>query len=406
MKRLRLSLLFSLLCFSTYSTNATAAAFQLYELGTPIIGTAGVGQAVTNDASSAYFNPASMTLLPDTQFMLGSQMLLPYFNFSKDDSTTIHGNNGGNAGSLIPGMSLYYAYSLAPNIKLGVSVTSPFGGEMTYEDRWVGRFYVQQVTFYTINLNPSIAWQINDWAAIGAGVSAEYLNLQETVALPIPVITLIEGQAKVSLANIAPGFNIGLLFTPYKSTQIGIAYRSQIVHHLSGSTTISGFSANPSTTTKLVNPSELIISARQGIGSRFKLLAEAGWANWSTMRDAILTVDGYSATIPQNWGNTFRVGLGGQFQATCNLLLQLGASFDSSPTVSSKRLPDLPMDKQLRIGGGLIYRIIQPVALGVSYEYINFGRASINNTSSNGVISGYYSRNYADVLQISLNVDV
>ncbi len=405
MKHFRLSILCGLLCLSTYSATVSAAAFQLYELATPIIGTAGVGQAVTNDASSAYFNPASMTLLPDSQFMLGTQMVVPYFNFSKSSSTTIFGNNGGNAGNLIPGLGMYFAYSYSPKVKIGLSLNSPFGGEMTYANGWVGRFYVQQVTFYTINLNPSVAWQVSDWAALGAGFSVEYINLQETVGLPIPGVP-ISGQAKISLANVAPGFNLGVLFTPYKTTQIGIAYRSQIVHHLSGSTTLLGLAATPSTTSKLVDPAEVIISAAQSIGNQFKLLAEAGWANWSTMRDTLITVKGLTATIPQDWRSTYRLGLGGQYQATDKLMLQLGLSFDSSPTSSGKRLPDLPMDKQVRIGAGFSYRIIQPVTLAASYEYINFGRGQINNASSNGIISGYYSRNYADVLQISLNVDL
>jgi long-chain fatty acid transport protein len=234
----------------------------------------------------------------------------------------------------------------------------------------------------------------------------EYINLQETVAIPIPGVPLLNGQAKVSLANVAPGFNLGMLFTPYKSTLIGITYRSQIVHALTGSTTFLGLGANPPTSTKLVDPAEVIVSAAQNLGDKFKLLAEAGWANWSTMHDTILTVKGFSATTPQNWNNTWRLGLGGQYQALSNLMLQLGVSYDSSPTTNSKRLPDLPMDNQVRIGGGVIYKILKAVSLGMSYEYINFGRAQINNTSANGVVSGYYTRNYADVVQISLNVDV
>lgn len=401
MKHFRLLLLCGLLCANT---SAFAAAFQLYELGTPIIGTAGVGQAVVDDASSSYFNPASMTLLPDTQFMLGSQMLIPYFNFTKYTSTTIVGDSGGNAGNLTPGMDLYFAYSISPSLKAGISLNSPYGGEMTYTNGWVGRFYVEQVTFYTINLNPSIAYQINDWAALGAGVSLEYMNVQETVAIPLTHV--LSGLGKVSAASLAPGFNLGMLFTPYKTTQIGITYRSQIVHHLSGNTTFNFLAATPSTSTKMVDPAEIIISGGQDIGESFKLLMEAGWSNWSTMRDTILTIGGYSATIPQSWRSTYRFGLGGQFKPNYNWILQLGASYDSSPTSSGKRLPDLPMDKQVRIGGGLIYRLMRPVSLGVSYEYINFGRAAINNVSSNGVLSGYYKRNYADVVQISLNVDM
>jgi long-chain fatty acid transport protein len=76
MKHFRLALLSTLIGTSVISKASFAGAFQLYELGTPIIGTAGVGQAaVAEDASTAYFNPAGMPLLQNSQFMLGAQML-------------------------------------------------------------------------------------------------------------------------------------------------------------------------------------------------------------------------------------------------------------------------------------------------------------------------------------------
>src|SRR5580692_2999585 len=74
------------LCTFFLCEAAFPAAFQLYELGTPVIGTAGVGQAaLASDASTAYFNPAGMTQLPTSEFMLGTQVLLPYAEFGKNN---------------------------------------------------------------------------------------------------------------------------------------------------------------------------------------------------------------------------------------------------------------------------------------------------------------------------------
>ena len=86
-------------------------------------------------------------------------------------------------------------------------------------------------------------------------------------------------------------------------------------------------------------------------------------------------------------------------------LVEAGASYDSSPTSSTHRLPDLPMDRQIRLGTGISYAATSAVKLGFSYEYINFGSANINNISSNGVLAGSYTHNYANVLQASINVD-
>src|SRR5579872_1795258 len=101
MKNFRSSLLISSIASLMFSNTGFAAAFQFYELGTPIIGTAGVGQAaVATDASTSYFNPAGMSQLSNSQFMLGSQALLSYNHFAANNQTTIVGNNGGNAGGM------------------------------------------------------------------------------------------------------------------------------------------------------------------------------------------------------------------------------------------------------------------------------------------------------------------
>lgn len=403
MRRNSLSSLTILIASSLVSTSSLAAAFQLYEMSTPIIGTAGVGQAVVADASTAYYNPAAMGLLNQSQFMLGGQVLLSYVNFSKNTANTISDGNGNNAGMLTPGMDVYYVYQYSPNLKLGVSLTAPYGGALNYTDGWVGRYVVQDLLFYTLNLNPSIAYRFNNWLSVGGGVAVEYMNLSETVALPYQ--PNIDGQINLKLDNFAYGFNLGVLLTPYQSTRIGIAYRSRIKHDLHGSTTFLRITEEPSTSTQMIMPHNVILSLAQDLSCQFTLLAELGYANWSSMQNTILHVDRFSATTPRHWNNTYRAGLGGQYKATADLTLQAGASYDSSPTDTSHRLPDMPMDRQIRVGAGVLYHLIKPVTLGVSYEYWNLGKAAINNVSSNGVLAGSYSRDYANTVQVSLNVE-
>ncbi len=167
MRRTYLSLLSTLFCASIISSSVFAAAYQLYEVGTPIIGTAGVGQAaVAMDASTAYFNPAGMALLPASGFMVGSELLLPYTNFSANRSNTISGDNGGNAGILTPGMSSYLVFSYSPCLKFGLAVVSPYGGTLMYSDGWAGRYNVQNAMFAAVNVNPSFAFKFNGllWA--------------------------------------------------------------------------------------------------------------------------------------------------------------------------------------------------------------------------------------------------
>ncbi len=400
MKLNRSSLLLASLFLSQLSY---AAAFQLYELGTPIVATAGVGQAaVASDASTVYFNPAGMNALPATEIMLGSEIVLPYANFSANSINTILGNNGGNAGMLVPGVGGYFVYNYSPRLKMGFGVASPYAGALFYNNHWVGRYIVQQMALLTINVNPAIAYQVNEWLSLGAGVSLEYASLYQTVALPLT--STIDGQASISASDVSPGFNLGIFLTPRETTQLGVTYRSQIVHHLHGNVNFLNISNTPSVQTKLVMPANMIASISQKITPQFSLLGEIGWAHWSTMRNAVVTIDGFSAVTPENWHDTYRIGLAGQYHLPSPVLLQAGISFDSSPTSRSHRTPNLPMDRQIRLGAGLEYIATKATTLGLSYEYMNMGNAPITNSSRVGILSGSYSRNYSNFFQASLNV--
>jgi len=393
-----------LLALLALSDTASAAAFQLYELGTPILGTAAVGQAAnTQDASAAYFNPAGMTFLPATEFLLGSQIMIPYINFSANDDNTISGDNGGNAGTLTPGMNAFFAYDYSPCLKFGLSVTSPYGGSLTYNDGFVGRYSVQTALFYTINLNPSIAYRVNQWFSIAVGGSLEYMNLRETTALPLPLSA--DAQITLKVDNYSGGANLGVMFTPTESTHIGIAYRSQINHNLTGNITFLRIAPQPNVTTAMVMPQNVIASLSHDFSCGLTLLAEGGWSNWASMQDTILNLGALAPTIPRKWNDTYRVGVGGRYHFSPCLTWQAGASYDSSPTTADLRLPDLPMDRQIRIGTGVIYSPAKAIQLGFSYEYWNLGPDDIDHDFGRlGTLSGTYDRNYVNTVQISVNI--
>lgn len=397
----------SLLALTTsifINSSAHAAAFQLYELGTPIIGTADVGQAVVaNDASISYFNPAGMTQIKSTQFMIGTQLIFPNMHFEKDSSNTIPGGNGGNAGQLLPGAAFYYVYNASPKLKLGASVTTPYGGAESYDNGWTGKYVLQTMQFYTMNFNPALAYQINPWVSVGAGASVEYANLYQTVALRIEGFD--DGDMTLKATNFALGFNLGTLLTPTDKTKIGIAYRSRINHDLRGTSTFLRISSTPTVSSNMIMPQNIIISLSQALSNKFLLLGELGWSDWSSMKNTVVNIQNFTTTTPRHWNDTYRIGLGGQYSLTQAITVQAGASYDSSPTSSAYRLPDLPMDRQVRVGAGVLYSVIKAVKLGFSYEYINFGKASINNLSTAGRLSGSYSTNFANVVQASINVE-
>src|SRR5271170_901643 len=163
----------------TFVTCARAAGILLYETGAPDLGTASAGQAAMSaDASTAAANPAGMTLLDRSQLLTASGALLPSTNFDVAHETTTSGGGGGNAGVFFPIGGFFYVYKLSERVRLGVAVDSDFGLSGNYGKTWVGRYYVTDESLITGKVNPSLAYEVNDWLSVAAGFSFAVARLE------------------------------------------------------------------------------------------------------------------------------------------------------------------------------------------------------------------------------------
>ena len=101
-------------------------------------------------------------------------------NFADDGSVAAAGRsgggNGGNAGALTPVPNFYYAMDAGDKLKFGIGINAPFGLKTEYDPTWIGRFQAIKSEIKTVNINPSLAYKLNDMVSLGAGISAQYRN--------------------------------------------------------------------------------------------------------------------------------------------------------------------------------------------------------------------------------------
>jgi long-chain fatty acid transport protein len=134
-----------------------------------------------------FTNPAGMTRLEGTQLLLSGQ--LDYgrteFSIGSGTSTALGSDDGGNAfgsdGWFLGGGFL--SYSVSPKLKLGFGMTGNFGGDVQYDDNWVGRCYVQNTKLLGLSFVPAIAYKATDKLSLGAGVNAMYGIYKTQVAI-------------------------------------------------------------------------------------------------------------------------------------------------------------------------------------------------------------------------------
>lgn len=422
--------------FSAAASQAFASSFALIEQSGSGLGYAYAGAAAAaEDASTIFYNPAGMTLLKGpADFSIGAAFINLSAKFadqgSQPSGTGLNllgvnneprplGGTGGNAGGLSAVPNLYIAQEVAPDWKVGLGISVPFGLKTQYEGDWLGRFQAVKSDIMTLNINPSVAWKVNNMISLGAGVSYQQIDaeLSQNVNWPARVLqntgsvattnALVpaanaEGRAVVYGSDGAWGYNLGAMIQAAPNTRIGLSYRSSIKYHITGGVSFDNAppllgNQNTPVSVDLKMPDSASLAISQGLGSSLTLLADVTWTGWSKIQN--LTIVQASGAVlsstPENFKNTYRYGLGAIYRPGGAWTFKAGVAFDQTPVNDTDRTPRLPDQDRTWLSFGAKYGISNDSALDVGYAHLFIKDASINqnagSTAGFGLIQGTYT---------------
>ena len=162
---------------------AFAAGYQIVEQGAANMGNAMAGATANanNDASAAFWNPSAACFMPlevgKTRVGSVLSLVLPTLCVNDRGSSpsalmgpSSHGTCGTN--EFVP--NFYVVHRFTEELFGTFSLTAPYGLESKYNSDWFGRMQGTRSYLYTTDINPSIAYKVNDWFSIGGGVSAQF----------------------------------------------------------------------------------------------------------------------------------------------------------------------------------------------------------------------------------------
>jgi long-chain fatty acid transport protein len=370
-----------LAAFTTVVLSASfsvAGGLYLNEFGTPAMGTAGAGaHAWANDASTSFHNAAGMTRLEGNHLMVSGGFLYASIEFDPDPSTPVPGNDGGQAGGPAPILAAFYTHSVSEKLKLGLNVISISAAIMEYDDNWTGRYLVEEVKLFTLTLNPSIAYKVNDWLSIGGGVGLLYGAFDETIA--IPTGSGSDGSVNIDGDDTQVSFNLNTLFELTDSTRFGLTYVSKVEPSFDGDITLSPLSVQAQINSEIILPQLLRGSFFHKLNDRWDLVGTIGWEDWSAFENITLSTSRGDQLIPRNWDDTWHFGAGIHYRVNEDMILQTGVAYDTSPIDDAKdRTPDMPMDEQIRLAFGLQYDWTEKINIGGAFTYAFYGDAAID----------------------------
>ena len=345
------------------------------ENGGPISGTAQAGSAaVARDAETSWLNPAGMTRLEAPEVMLGVMPFVLDFEFRPSAETTATGSSGGNQGGFVPGASLFAAVPVHERVALGLSILPSSGIVIDPDDDWAGRSWTTRSALVALNFEPAVAVEIIDELSLGAGLDVQYVRFEQDLRAPVAGTPLgIDG------TSWDVGFSASLLWELLETTRLGIRYRSEVSHDLSGDLTVSG--SRP-VSTSFTLPMSVTFSPYHEFSEAFALMADIGWTDWSAFDRNVISFDGTGAIVelPRNFKDTWSFSLGAHFRPWESWLLMVGAGYVSSAVDDENRTPDLPVDQQVRASLGVEYRISEHWAVGGNYTFLWLGDNEIDQT--------------------------
>lgn len=405
-------LIFSAL--SMLSITANAAGFALQNQNGAGNGNAFAGVAASaEDASTLIFNPAGMTYLPEGHSLaIAGTVLNRSVDFSNAGTTVIPtfalGNDGGDGGgtSLIP--AVYYVYAVSPRLRIGVGLSPTFGNKTEYDENFMGRFSGYFAEIKQININPSIAYRLNETVSLGFGL--DYAHNEVEFRQMAPVAAATQRIARLEGDDATWGYNLGAMFQFSPATRVGLAYRSRIKFHLEGKQDIQGV-LNRNIKAELETPDNLSLALHQRLNDRWDLLADVTWTYWSSIKTIMATnatTGAPVAALSFNFRDTYRVGIGANYQLNDAWKLRFGTAYDKTPVPgAADRTMTLPDADRTWLSMGARYTLSPQSSLDMGYSHIFFKKVATERTVALGgpftqTIHGNFDTS-ADLLSVQYN---
>lgn len=360
--------------------NAAASGFQLQEQSTSGLGLAYSGMAVAaQDASTVFWNPAAMSSFSGSDVAFPTEYIKPSTTFSEaapGGSTYKAFGGGGDAGvsSLVP--AVYARTALAHGLAVGLAINAPFGLSTRWYTPWAGMFHAVKSKSETLNINPAISYRLNDFLSLGAGVSYQRLKATLTNAVT-PLVPSAE--ARLDGSDWAWGWNVGALVEFGEGTRLGLTYRSATDYTIRGKLSFNNPALAPlgsGARAALQLPRTASLGLSQQWGSKVRVLADYTWTGWDSIQSlTVVATDGANAGAvvandALNFANSWRAGLGVEYQANAAWLLRAGLAYDRSPVQDAYRTPRLPDDDRKWLAVGARFAPGSRWSLDVGYAYL------------------------------------
>lgn len=353
-----------------FATQTYAAGFQLSEQSAIQMGRAMAGAGVVgDDLSAVHYNPAGMTLLSGTRMQATGTWVAVNLDYESHDGSVTE--NGRLKGQIIP--AGFLTHQINDSLWAGLGLTVPYGMGTEYGEDWEGRERGTESMILTFDINPNLAWKVNDKLSVGGGISLQYAKAELGMGMG-PM------QANVKGDSWAWGWNVGLMFQPVETVRLGLAYRSHIAHNAEGHTDVkSPLNLTSDMKVRIKTPDTVTLSATWEATDALRLSGTARWSKWSNFRTLDVQNLDFNGTpyakfanvpVENNWDDTWFFSVGADYKLNGQWTVRGGVAYDQGPVENQYRMAVIPDTDRVWFSGGASYKYTDNLTFDFGATYI------------------------------------
>lgn len=396
---------------------AHASGYFVPEMDAEAMAQASAWVARARGPSAIFFNPAGLTQIQKFEISGGTTLIDLQSEFTGPTPLSFVTET---ENSIVPPSHGFLGYKIGEKIAVGIGMHTSFGLIMEWPQRWpedlnFGSFILEKVDLKTYNINPTIAYAVNENLSFGAGfqwvlASAQLerrINLNALPGLPPGLPPLPPGDSFLDADNGGGdfGFNVGVLYKTEK-VGIGVSYRSQVDLALDGTVdftiptigippldaVLQGTFSDQGGGTEIPLPDLIMAGIAYRPSEKAEIELDVNWANWKDFDQFTIAFDGTLSAQPlrseQRWDDGFTLRLGGAYKVSDTMEARLGGIYDPTVIPDETLRPLLPESDRYGVNAGVGFKL---GSIDVDLAYLFLKISERTTTTQEDGFNGTYN---------------
>ncbi|WP_154174101.1 outer membrane protein transport protein [Vibrio metoecus] len=371
--------------------HASAAGFQVAEHSASGLGRAFSGEAaVADNASVLARNPAAMMLFDTAQFSGALSIVDPEVNV--DDLSNHQSMKDVAPMQIVP--AAYYISPIDDQWAWGFAMFTTYGVATDYPNDIYAGDLAGDTSLISINLNPNIAYRVNQEFSLGFGLDlvAAKAELTRHKGGLAPFLGGSPSDNLIGMTGETVGFgwNIGALYELDDKNRIGFGYRSRVKLNFDDGD-FSSYDSGIATSAvvpgqlKIELPAIWELSGFHQLNDQWAVHYSYQQTDWSSFKELSATSsqckNGICFQKIEKYEDNGRWSVGTTFTLNANWTLRAGFAFDEQAGKATLSIPD---SDRFWYSAGLTYSVTPQLTMDAGFALVQSRKGSFIETNQVG----------------------